>query len=145
MDMTFDPDGDSRIREHIRFYSTQDPEAVDRRLRALDGETSLERAVTLGLSGMGAFGLVAGFFGSRLLRLLPWAGLPLLFLYALGRWSPPSAVGEALGLRGRRSIEEERYALKALRGDFKDVSVPDARATEAMGRKAEEVLDAVKK
>jgi hypothetical protein len=145
METTLDPETETRIRDQVRFHSTQGPEAVERRLEELEREIDLERAVVVGLSGIGAFGLLAGFFGSRMLRLLTWASVPLILMHALGRWAPPAPLRKSLGFRSRRAIEEERYALKALRGDFKGVEPADPEAAETADRQAVSALDAVKK
>jgi hypothetical protein len=51
--------------------------------------------------------------------------LSLLLQHAVQGWCPPLAVLRRRGVRTRREIEEERYALKALRGDFSGLP-PDA-------------------
>jgi hypothetical protein len=106
-------------------------------LRALDDEPDLETVASLALAGAGTLGLVFGFLGSRLWRLLAWISLPLLFAHSRGKLRAPEHFLSTLGLRSRRDIQEERYALKVLRGDF--------RNTGSMGmdaRGAEGVLDA---
>jgi hypothetical protein len=55
-----------------------------------------------------------------------WLALPALvagFLmqHALQGWCPPLPVLRRLGFRTQREIDQERYALKALRGDFRQV------------------------
>lgn len=145
MQSTLDDAIEERVKEHVRYYSTLGTEALDRRLEELDREWDMERAVTIGLSGLGLFGLAIGRLGGRSFRLLTWMSLPLLFAFTQGRWSPPSFLKETLGLRNRRIIEEERYALKALRGDFEDLDRASAAATEALSRQATKVMEAVRK
>jgi hypothetical protein len=41
-----------------------------------------------------------------------------LFQHALQGWCPPVPVLRRLGFRTMREIDTERYALKAIRGDF---------------------------
>jgi len=41
--------------------------------------------------------------------------------HALQGWSPPVPLFRRLGFRTQNEIESERYALKALRGDFTDL------------------------
>ena len=55
-----------------------------------------------------------------------WAYLPLvvtgfLLQHATQGWCPPVPILRALGFRTQGEIERERYALKALRGDFDDL------------------------
>lgn len=50
-------------------------------------------------------------------------------------WYPPVSVFRQLGIRTRREIEVEKYSLKALRGDFDEISSQDSninRAREAI-------------
>jgi hypothetical protein len=51
-----------------------------------------------------------------------------LLQHALQGWCPPVPVFRRLGVRTTAEIDRERYALKALRGDFKrlDASFRDA-------------------
>ncbi|HSH82103.1 MAG TPA: hypothetical protein VLA19_26550 [Herpetosiphonaceae bacterium] len=44
--------------------------------------------------------------------------LPFLVQHAVQGWCPPLLVIRALGVRTRKEIDVEKYALKALRGDF---------------------------
>jgi hypothetical protein len=44
-----------------------------------------------------------------------------LLQHALQGWCPPVPLFRSLGVRTASEIDEERYALKALRGDFEDV------------------------
>jgi len=45
--------------------------------------------------------------------------------HALQGWCPPLTLFRRLGIRTQREIDDERTALKALRGDFADVHVQD--------------------
>jgi len=140
-----DPVAEERVRDHVRYYSSLGPEAVSARIRELDEEWGVERALGVGLAGIGTFGLVMGLFGSRTFRLLTWLSLPLLLAFSLGRWSPPPSVTDRRGLRTRKEIEEERFALKAIRGDFKEVGQPSEDENGNLGRRASRVLDAVRR
>ena len=110
------------VRDSVRFYGSLGQPALSERLRALEAEPDLETVATLALAGAGMAGLFFGFLGSRLWRMLCWISLPLLFAHARGKLKAPDNFLRTLGLRSRKEIEEERYALKALRGDFRGVS-----------------------
>jgi hypothetical protein len=140
-----DPASESRVRDNVRYYTSLGAEAVEDRLRELDTEWGLERALTAGLAGLGAFGLVMGLFGSRTLRLLTWVATPLLFAFSIGKWAPSAELTARRGLRTRKEIEEERYALKAWRGDFQGLGEGGDEAAVGYVRKADRVLDAVKR
>jgi hypothetical protein len=44
-----------------------------------------------------------------------------LLQHALQGWCPPVSLFRRLGVRTSAEIEQERYALKALRGDFQNI------------------------
>jgi hypothetical protein len=74
--------------------------------------------------------------GSRKWLILPGVVLSFLFQHAVQGWCPPVPVFRRLGVRTREEIDRERYALKALRGDFdgfgKVIEDPRARAEAAL-------------
>jgi hypothetical protein len=47
--------------------------------------------------------------------------LPFLFQYAVQGWCPPVPLFRRIGVRTRGEIDGEKFALKALRGDFGSV------------------------
>lgn len=116
------------VKDSVRFYGSLGPAALSERLRALDEEPDLETVTSLALAGAGTAGLIFGFLGSRLWRLLAWISLPLLFEHARGNLQAPAHFLKSLGLRSRREIQDERNALKSLRGDFQHVK-PKSRDT----------------
>lgn len=64
---------------------------------------------------------------------LPAAVAGFLMQHALQGWCPPIELFRRLGVRTAGEIARERYALKALRGDFASVSGSDEeRATAAL-------------
>jgi hypothetical protein len=65
----------------------------------------------------------------RRLFLLPAIVAGFLLQHALQGWCPPVPLFRHLGFRTAAEIDEERYALKALRGDFRNVPVGDGRAS----------------
>src|SRR5512135_2089568 len=64
----------------------------------------------------------AGFY------LLPAAVAGFLLQHALQGWCPPVPLFRSLDVRTASEIAEERYALKILRGDFRDGADGDAPA-----------------
>ena len=55
-----------------------------------------------------------------------WFALPgvvagFLLQHALQGWCPPLPIFRRLGVRTQSEIDHERYALKALRGDFRNL------------------------
>lgn len=114
-----------KTNEHIRrqtamhiAYFAQYPDLIEQRLRELDEEWDIERALETGSSALSLLGI-----SLSMLRGRKWIVLPLLvqgfFLqHALQGWCPPLPLLRKLGFRTADEINAERYALRALRGDF---------------------------
>jgi hypothetical protein len=64
-------------------------------------------------------GLVLAVTASRKWLLLPAVVQTFFLQHAVQGWCPPLPVLRRLGVRTAGEINEERYALKALRGDFR--------------------------
>lgn len=96
-------------------------ESIDQRLRALDREWDVERLLQTNASVIVLLGLALGTTVNRKILLLPAGVFGFFAQHALQGWCPPIPVFRRLGVRTQREIERERYALKALRGDFDQV------------------------
>jgi hypothetical protein len=116
-----DPAVNRRISETIaasvRYYAAH-PERIDRRLRGLDAEWDVERTLEANAATIALAGTLLAAFRDRRFLLLPAAVSAFLLQHALQGWCPPVPVLRRLGVRTSREIDEERFALKALRGDF---------------------------
>jgi hypothetical protein len=93
-------------------------EAVDARISALCDEWALERALVAQAAGAALLGLGLGLLLNRRFLVLPAVVSGFLLQHALVGWSPPLPLLRRLGFRTMAEIDRERYALKALRGDF---------------------------
>jgi hypothetical protein len=103
------------------------PEEIDARLAVLDREWDTDRALEVEAAATGLLGLaLATFAGTRFLALPAFVAASVLLHATTGRY-PLMPVFRRMGLRTAREIARERYALKALRGDF---AVLDARSAE---------------
>src|SRR5690349_21812005 len=87
-----DPAIDTRMSANVRYHASSGTEAISTRIRQLEGEWDMERAVTAALSGVGVLGLIMGFFGGRILKLLAWVSIPSLLAFSLGKWAPTASV-----------------------------------------------------
>jgi hypothetical protein len=130
-----------RYNEAIRRQTEQNiaraaaggSEAIERRLRELDQEWDIERALEANASIVALIGLGLGTFVDRRLYVLPALVCGFLLQHALQGWCPPVPLFRHLGIRTASEIDLERYALKALRGDFRTLSESDGfeRSTDA--------------
>ena len=100
------------------FYYAHHPEQIDRRLKQLDREWDAAQALIVGACGMSLAALALATIRRRPWPLLPIAAANVFLAHrAIQRNQGIPLVG-SLRVRPRKEIEAERYALKAVRGDF---------------------------
>lgn len=95
--------------------------AIDQRLAELDTEWDIERMLEANASTAMAVGLTLAATVDRRWIVFSAAVAGFLFQHAVQGWCPPLPILRRLGFRTQSEIDYERYALKALRGDFRDV------------------------
>ena len=117
---------DRQIRESVRDYEFRSAPEITRRIEELDREWDVERILEANASTLALAGLALGATHDRKWLMIPGLVLPFLLQHALHGWCPPLPVLRSLGVRTRREIDREKYALKALRGDFDDIRTPEA-------------------
>lgn len=108
------------------------PATFARRLRELDEEWDIERAIELNASILALAGVVLGFFVHSYWLILPGLVTAFLLQHALHGWCPPVPVLRRWGFRTADEIGKERMALKALRGDFEGVLTSNNRISAAL-------------
>jgi len=122
-------EADQRIRRQLEVnvaYYARRLDRIEERLADLEKEWDVERTVAVGAGAASLAGLVLGLFKKRW-ALLPVAAAALLIAHAVEGCCAPMPLLRCLGVRTRREIDQERYALKALRGDFSAIAPgPDA-------------------
>ncbi len=106
--------------ERIRFYAAN-PHQIHRRLEELDQEWDIERTLETNASTLALLGVALGAFVNKRFLALPALVTGFLLQHALQGWCPPVPFFRRRGVRTSTEIERERYALKALRGDFQPV------------------------
>ena len=111
------------------------PAAIDRRLAELDQEWDIERTLEANAATVALAGSILGATVDRRFFALPAAVAGFLLQHALQGWCPPVPIFRRLGFRTAAEIDRERYALKALRGDFSDIRTED-RANARAARQA---------
>lgn len=105
-------------RERVAHYRNASPGQIEERLHALDAEWDVERAIGANASSIALVGIGLGAFVNRKFLILPGVVAGFLLQHALQGWCPPIPILRRMGFRTQTEIAEERYALKALRGDF---------------------------
>lgn len=111
-----------RIQHHlgaaIAHYRRAAPQDIDRRLRELEWEWDIERALETNASIVSLIGLALGAGVDRRFFILPAIVAGFLLQHGVQGWCPPVEIFRRLGVRTTEEIEAERYALKYMRGDF---------------------------
>ncbi|HEV2392191.1 MAG TPA: hypothetical protein VG146_07480 [Verrucomicrobiae bacterium] len=117
---------DIEMERRLRFYSYQDEQAISERIAELDREWDIERVLETNAASLALLGMLLGATRSRRWFLLPFIVSGFLLQHAIQGWCPPVPILRRLGVRTRLEIEQERYALKLLRGDFEGVERQEA-------------------
>lgn len=112
--------------DRVRWLASH-PEQIEQRLRELDQEWDIERTLEANAATIALGGTLLGIFVDRRFLAVPVAVTGFLLQHALQGWCPPLPLFRARGVRTMREIDEERFALKALRGDFGPLAAGDAR------------------
>jgi hypothetical protein len=120
---------DRRTLGNVARYAALGSDAVDARLDHLDREWDMERILQANAAGISIVGVGSG-DAHRKWFLLPSAVAGFLLMHAIDGWCPPVPALRRLGFRTQREIDDERTALKALRGDFAGLD-PSGQRTDA--------------
>jgi len=112
---------DEQIARNVRYYSAHADE-IDDRLSELDEEWDIERMIEANASSLALAGTVLGLTADKRFLILPGIVAAFLLQHAVQGWCPPIPILRRFGFRTADEINRERYALKALRGDFDGIS-----------------------
>lgn len=134
------PDGvnrriDEKVEACVRHMADEERPEQSRYLEKLEREWDLNRAVMVGASAVTLAGLALSRADGRGWRVLSALAAGLLLQHGVFGWGPLAELVRALGVRTRREIDMEKFAIKALRGDFERVPKeggPLARANAAL-------------
>ena len=110
--------------ECVRSLENAERETITRHIDQLDREWDIERVLQSNASILALSGIVLGAAVNRKFLVLPGAVLSFFLQHAVQGWCPPMPVFRRMGIRTRQEINREKYALKALRGDFDQVDAP---------------------
>lgn len=111
-----------QTRKNIARYANASGADIQRRLDEPDQEWDIERTLEANAATLALGGLALGATVSRKWFIFPGVIAAFLLQHSLQGWCPPVPVFRRLGIRTSAEINEERYALKAARGDFNRVA-----------------------
>lgn len=107
-----------RAEASVARYTGASQGEITQRLRELDHEWDIERVLEANASSVILLSVVLGFTTSRKWFFLTGVAAGFLLQHSLQGWCPPVVPWRRAGVRTTSEIEEERMALKTLRGDF---------------------------
>jgi hypothetical protein len=96
---------------------------LTRRLEEVEQRSDMERTLETNAATLVLVGTALAALHGRRWLILPGVVSGFLLQHARQGWCPPVPLFRRLGIRTAREIATERYAIKALRGDFADVPV----------------------
>jgi hypothetical protein len=122
------------------FYYAEYTDLIEERLAALDQEWDIERTLETNAAGISLFGILMS-LRSRKWILLPLTVAAFLMQHALEGWCPPIKVFRRIRIRTANEINDERTALRVLRGDFDEINVSEIDNSKERAQKALEALE----
>lgn len=125
--------------QRVAFYAAH-PELRDKRLAELDREWDVERVMEVEAPTMTLTGVLLGAAVSRKWLAIPIFAQSMMLLHAVRGFYPLLPLFRRMRLRTEQEIGTERYALKALRGDFEPVNGGAAKRSPA--ERADQAFDA---
>jgi hypothetical protein len=114
---------EERTERHVLHAASAPERTISRRIDALEKEWDMERYLETNAAAIAFSGVVLGLFANKKFLAIPVIVLPFLFQHAVQGWCPPVPLFRRLGVRTRKEIDAEKYALKAVRGDFDNLPV----------------------
>jgi len=96
---------------------------ISRRIDELEQEWDMERYLETNASALAFSGVILGLFVNKKFLAIPAIVLPFLFQHAVQGWCPPIPLLRRIGIRTRKEIDAEKFALKAVRGDFDNLPI----------------------
>lgn len=108
------------FEKRITKYAGKSKAEISMRIDELDREWDIERVLETNASILALSGLALGATHDKKWFILPGVVMSFLLQHAVQGWCPPVPLFRRLGIRTRKEIDREKYALKYLRGDFKN-------------------------
>jgi hypothetical protein len=112
--------------QNVARYKDASEAEIQARLDELDREWDIERTLEANAATACLVGLTLGATVNRKWFFFPAVVASFLLQHAVQGWCPPLPLFRRMGIRTASEIDYERYALKALRGDFEHVAAEDS-------------------
>ena len=105
------------LHDVTAFFAASD-DRLSARIRELQHEWNIERALEANAAGLALVGLALGLTADRRFFVVTFLASACLLQQALSGWSPALPMLRRYGIRTAAEIQQEILALRILRGDF---------------------------
>ncbi len=105
----------------VSTYIGKTPRQLSERIDELEKEWDIEQYLGVNMSTLALTGLAAGAFANKRWLALPAIVLGFFMQHSIQGWCPPLPLLRHFQIRTRQEIEQEKYALKIIRGDFSNL------------------------
>jgi hypothetical protein len=123
-----------KTEQNIAYYASGGIDAINRRIHELDNEWDVERVLEANTASMIITGSLFTLLSGKRWLMLPLAASGILLQHAIRGGGIGATLLRKMGVRTRREIEQERNALKSLRGDFEGMPKLTANCREEAER-----------
>lgn len=117
----------------VRRYAVASKVEITQRIEELDREWDIERVLEMNAATLACTGAVLALTVNRRLAWISAIVTGFLLQHALQGWCPPVPMFRKRGVRTAREIDQEKTALRILRGDFHSTSKPAEALRQARG------------
>lgn len=109
---------ESRTWQRVSEYEDKSDFEISARINELNKEWDIERYLGVNMSTLALIGVALTYFVHMNWVILPAVVLLFFFQHSIHDWCPPLPILRLFKIRTSKEIEQEKYALKVLRGDF---------------------------
>ena len=120
--------------QRVQSYTNSNKDEISARIRKLDKEWDIERYLGVNMSTLALTGLALAYFVHINWLILPAIVLIFFLQHSIQGWCPPLPILRLFKIRTAEEIEQEKYALKIIRGDLDDVTNTSNQDVEALKR-----------
>lgn len=117
----------------VQRYAGADEEEITRRIDELDREWNIERTLEMNAATLACTGALLALTVNRRFAWISAVVTGFLLQHALQGWCPPLPIFRKRGVRTAREINQEKTALRILRGDFEMTSDASEAFRQARG------------
>ncbi len=122
---------ESKMWIRVALYANKSAEEISQRIHELEKEWDMERYLGVNMSTLAMSGLAAGALSkNKNWLIVPAIVLGFFFQHSVQGWCPPLPISRKLNIRTSKEIEQEKYALKLIRGDFNNLQNVSAEEIE---------------